>query len=371
MASGAPTRRIDARQTPAACRWSRLEGDVHLYAPLDNRTWRADGLRRPRVAAFFALCTRWADEDQVRAWAASLLDLAADAACDLVRSMLGEGLLVREGDPRAAYFDAGRHWVEQGWAAPLSYHAHTNLLEKFDYARREGRVADVEMMRGYVEDGPQPPLYKVYDDAPTVALPKADGRGTLPFPAGYTSTVDYAQARPVDRTELGRFLHLAFGQTGWRRMAVTGQHLTKTCPSGGARHPTEVYPVVLEVEGVAPGAYHYNVRDHTLELLRPGDHTAFLMRHVFYRGSSTPWPRPAVAFLLTTVFERSQFRYRDARSYRVMHFDIGHLTQNARVLARALCRRARPDYTLEEREVDAFLGIDGVLEASMAHLSLT
>ena len=47
-----------------------------------------------------------------------------------------------------------------------------------------------------------------------------------------------------------------------------GQYVLKTSPSGGARHPTEVYPVVLRVDGVEPGLYHYSVKNHGLELLR-------------------------------------------------------------------------------------------------------
>ena len=359
-------------RTPRGLMVYSVDSETVLYDPTQNRRWTTAGLLRPPIVALLGLCASWTSEDQVMAWMKTLLTIDEPVARTLLVSMLGVGLLVGEEDEANRYVDHGAGaWGRHGWLAPLQFHAHTNLLPRYDYSTQKDRLADVEMMRDYVASEPQPPLHKTYPSADVVPLARNDGEGTLPFPSAVSTSVGYTQERRLDRAELGRFTYLAFGQTRWRRMAVSGEHVAKTSPSGGARHPTEVYPIVLDVEGLEPGAYHYNVRDHTLELLSLGDHTAFLMDHVFYRGSSTRWPRPAVCFLFTTIFERSQFRYRDSRSYRVMHFDIGHLTQTTRFLARAMRRCARPDFTLSERRVDAFLGIDGLMEASMAHVSLT
>ncbi|MDF5808502.1 hypothetical protein P4123_14470 [Pseudomonas aeruginosa] len=48
----------------------------------------------------------------------------------------------------------------------------------------------------------------------------------------------------------------------------------KTSPSGGSLHPVEVYPIVLNVDGIERGIYHYSVRRHGLERLWTGMHTS-------------------------------------------------------------------------------------------------
>src|SRR5579875_3330676 len=109
---------------------------------------------------------------------------------------------------------------------------------------------------------------KRYSHRPTLALPEAD----LP-------------EAPLRRVLLGRRTCRAF----------TGQHLSLSClstllfaaygvngrlgasaqtvrcvPSGGALYPLELYPVVLHVDGVAPGLYHYDPTRSVLEELRAG-----------------------------------------------------------------------------------------------------
>ena len=46
--------------------------------------------------------------------------------------------------------------------------------------------------------------------------------------------------------------------------------LKRTSPSGGGLHPVEAYPLIRNVEGIKPGLYHYDARDHALErIARP------------------------------------------------------------------------------------------------------
>lgn len=63
-------------------------------------------------------------------------------------------------------------------------------------------------------------------------------------------------------------MYLACGEHGKINAEPWGELLVKTYYSAGNRHPIEVYPVVAAVKGVEPGLYHYNVKDHSLELLK-------------------------------------------------------------------------------------------------------
>lgn len=105
---------------------------------------------------------------------------------------------------------------------------------------------------------PPPSPFKDYDGA-KVRLPGS-------FDERADDFWDVLRARRTRRSFLRREVSLedfstlllwTWGKTRLITDPEIGQHVLKTSPSGGARHPTEVYPVVLRVEGVEPGIYHY------------------------------------------------------------------------------------------------------------------
>ena len=53
--------------------------------------------------------------------------------------------------------------------------------------------------------------------------------------------------------------------------------LLRASPSGGARQAIEVYPVVLNVPGIAAGVYHYHPVAHALDALAAGPVDAELL----------------------------------------------------------------------------------------------
>jgi SagB-type dehydrogenase family enzyme len=306
--------------------------------------------------------------------------MLADAAhCDRrvaersVSALLEAGMLVREDEhPCMPERAALRRWERMGWREAFFFHARTNLLPKTDYSHPEAYREDAGTMRRKVAAEPDlPSNYKDYPDATTISLEGArtDFADEPPLAAILSEESRPAGDRPLGLEELGWFIHLAYGQTANRRLPVTGAHVGKTSPSGGSRHPTEVYPVILDVDGVDPGLYHYSVRRNCLELLQPGDLSAQMREHVFLSSERPPF-RPRVVFLYSTIFERSMFRYREPRSYRVMHFDIGHLVQTSAYLASALRRPCYRAYAMHDSAVDRLLGIDGISEASMAFMVL-
>jgi hypothetical protein len=56
----------------------------------------------------------------------------------------------------------------------------------------------------------------------------------------------------------------------WHWVSLCEEVLEKTSCPGGNHHPMEVYPVIIDVEGRAPGLYHYSVRRRALKLLERG-----------------------------------------------------------------------------------------------------
>lgn len=103
-------------------------------------------------------------------------------------------------------------------------------------------------------------------------------------------------------------------------------------PSGGSRYPIETYVVIQEpVESLGPGAYHYNIKHHTLETLV--DEKAF---PAFGSIHSYPWAKKApVTIVLSAIWERTFVKYDDF-GYRIALLEAGHLSQNIQLVSHAL-----------------------------------
>lgn len=157
---------------------------------------------------------------------------------------------------------------------------------------------------------------------------------------------------------------LLAGSYGVTRTEVTpslGTNFLRGVPSAGALFPLELYAVTCDVEGLADGLYHYNVRRHALELIRTEGVfeglNASLMTGPFVRNAN-------LVVVLAAVFKRSQKKY-GPRGYRYILLEAGHVAQTLCLLAAerglgSLCMGGFHDSRLNR-----FLGLDGVREAAV------
>jgi SagB-type dehydrogenase family enzyme len=165
---------------------------------------------------------------------------------------------------------------------------------------------------------------------------------------------------PLDR--VSSLLHYTWGAVGDLHAVNFGRLLRKTSPSGGARHPGEVYVVAVNVDGLAPGVYHFNVRDHTLEQLRRGQFSDRLLEDAMNQAHVG---RAAALFVMTASFPRSSWKYRTPRAYRVVTVDTGHLGQTFCLVATWLGLAPFTTAALRDTSLEALLGIDGITESVM------
>ncbi|WP_434045374.1 MULTISPECIES: SagB/ThcOx family dehydrogenase [Sorangium] len=339
-----------------------------LYAcHLRGRVFDAHALAEPGLVELLCLCADWQEEQVAVEHLAAGAGASPAAARATIADLVEKGILVTDADPqtRQASDAARERWRSRGWEDAFFYQLETNVRPKLDYSDPGEAAKDVRLMKEHVGAGAPPDNYKILPDRPLLPLGERPALAHLSLAEAFKAPVARSEpSGPLSLEELSWITSLAFGQTHVRRLPVTGAHVAKTSPSGGSRHPTEVYPVVLAVEGVEPGLYHYNVRDNALELLRPGAHLEFVREHVTLHRNR-PAFEPKVAYLHATLFERSMFRYRDAFSYRVMHHDLGHLMQTTALLASAVGRSSYRCYALADSAVDELLGIDGIHEAAM------
>lgn len=106
----------------------------------------------------------------------------------------------------------------------------------------------------------------------------------------------------------------------------------RTAPSGGGCSPIELYLVIINVEGLEPGLYHYNIKNYSLELLKPGSQIENL-QNIF--SDSIDFKNAGCVFLMTGVFLRTTLKY-GLRGWRILFLDAGHMAMGFWMLATAL-----------------------------------
>jgi len=208
---------------------------------------------------------------------------------------------------------------------------------------------------------PQPPLFKIYRGKPKVPLPKQ----ALPVSASLGEslrvrrTVRVFAKRAVPLDTLAATVRETWKQTGWLEGGPFGRLLTKSSPSGGARHPIECYLVALRVESLTPGLYHYGVRSDALTRLRRGR----LADEVVRIASGQSWIGDAAfVCLMTAVVDRTFWKYSPRIGYRALYLDAGHLAQTFCLVATALGLGPFTTAALQQSKAERLLGIDGVRE---------
>lgn len=262
--------------------------------------------------------------------------------------LLGEAEPAAREDARVAKLWA--HWLPHG-----NFHFSTRDIRVIRAARENA------VLRGFLAESPQPPFFKRYPKAKRLRLPpQAPPHAEFPRVLLARRTHREFSTAPVPLPAIANLLYYTWGITGRVRSPVLGWLPHRTSPSGGARHPGEVYLLALRVQGLAPGLYHYDALRHCLELLRPG---RLARRAVEYCGGQSHAGKAAALFLMTAVFPRVMWKYRVARAYRVVLLDAGHLCQTFLLTATWLGLAPFCVMAIAESRIERDLGIDGVREA--------
>jgi SagB-type dehydrogenase family enzyme len=227
-----------------------------------------------------------------------------------------------------------------------------------DVFQIETKYGRGQMPRGGLDWNSKPETYKSYPDAPKIALSapqKADGPGLWDAIQARRSVRRFA-GTPLKETHLSQLLWATQGITRLREGFAF-----RAAPSAGALYPIETYLVVHNVEGTAPGLYHYGIERHELEQLQVGDlrmaaAQAALDQEMVYHAN--------VLFVWTGLFERSKWKYRQ-RAYRYVYLDAGHIAENLALAAVALGLGSCQIAALYDDEANALLGVDGIEESAV------
>jgi putative peptide maturation dehydrogenase len=299
-----------------------------------------------------------------------------DSDDDRLHRLASNGLLVSN-DPDPALAELLRrdeHLASHGWYLYAAlYHSLTRrhgldleLAEDLDDKRRA--KAATAIAKRTERGGPPPAHFHSAPGTKTVhELPLDEPQGELYELLRRRRTVrGYEPDATMSLEQLSTILRIVFGCTGVVPVGGGFVLQRKTSPSGGALHPTEAYPVIRRVDGMAPGLYHYNVERHALELLEElteAEATEYLRQAT---GGQAHFQHAQVAFVLTTRFRRNYWKYWMQRDqYGVLLLDAGHLSQTLYLVATELGLDAFVTAVINHDDIGARLGLDRYDEGAL------
>ncbi|MHA2400812.1 MAG: SagB/ThcOx family dehydrogenase [Promethearchaeota archaeon] len=205
----------------------------------------------------------------------------------------------------------------------------------------------------------KPEQYKTYLNAvKKIKLPNPEFDTNIPF---WKIVVNRRSIRnfknePITQLQLSLLL---YGMSGLTR--IFPQFEFRTVPSAGGLYPIEIYPIINNVEDIDRGVYHYNIPNHSLELLKEGDTRAQVAKACLDQKMAF---RSAVNFVWTAIIERSKWKYLQ-RCYRYLYLDAGHIGQNFYLVAEALGLGACTIGAIFDDDLNELLGIDGISETAI------
>jgi putative peptide maturation dehydrogenase len=166
--------------------------------------------------------------------------------------------------------------------------------------------------------------------------------------------------RPMSLDDLDTILRYVFGCHGYAS-APGVVCIKRTSPSGGGLHPVTAYPVISNVEGVAPGIYYYNSGDHTLALLEGLTQGEARALTITSTCGQAHFAAAHVCFVLVARFYRSHWKYRQhPRAYAGILMDAAHLSQTLYLVAAELGVGAFLTIVINGRDIEDRLGLDGI-----------
>lgn len=317
-----------------------LRGECHLSThPALHLLCAVTGRRLPLAAADVALLAALPGPGWIE------LESAAQAigvAPAVLAGLVDRDVLLSDDDtPSARALREGEARLEAvGWHPDAAlYHAASQWqgVVGEEGRRRHDDDAHRERLQQHAAAvGPLPTHAWRRDDAlsctalPPEALADAFG-ATL---RSRRTTRHFRTDIPLPLADFTRVLYGTFGTLGAETLAPGMVALRRTSASGGGLHPIDAYPLVIDVEGLVAGVYHYESATHALALLQPLTRAqARAQASALTIGQDYFAEAHALVFHVARL-DRHHWKYRrHPKAYKAVLLDSGHLSQTFYLLA--------------------------------------
>ncbi len=303
---------------------------------------------------------RWVDPGEV-----------GGATAERLAELAGQGLLVSDGEgpPFAELRRRDEQLASGQWNVYAALYHGLTRWQGVEVGRHFGVEGPGSVAEFVAEHGPPPPAFHVAArGGPVRALPAPDGdRGLFDVLGRRRTTREFDREAPLAEAELSTILHQVFGCHGHVPVLDEIVALKRTSPSGGSLHPVEAYPLLLRVEGVEPGLYHYRAEDHSLQQLEPLEVDEAERLADRFNCGQTYFASAAALFVLTARFYRNFWKYRKhQKAYSVVLMDVGHLSQTHYLVCEELGLGAFVTAAVNGADIEERLGLEPFVEGALA-----
>ncbi len=288
----------------------------------------------------------------------------AAAAC---KSLLHKGLLVGSGKRHATNREREARLREVHWH-PLN--AVTHVFTRWEQADAVQTMAEIGAETAgelrQVLGAPPVEALDLGDDSQRIALPRTARNGFDQLLARRATCRNFDAERPLPQALFAQLMERVFSAQSRVQVSEDTVFLKKTSPSGGGLHPIEAYLIVQNVEGLAPGLYHYHSIAHALEPMTATQQPlhALAMAAV----AEQHWFANAhVMVLLAPRYDRTFWKYRShAKAYRAVTLEAGHLSQTLYLSATEAGLGAYITCAINEIPLEQAFGLDHISDGAMA-----
>ena len=257
-----------------------------------------------------------------------------------------------------SFFETFLKLTKAGWDDAANYHFFTWDAPFLDYTKEgEGHEIDRKKMVGYQSLQPDLERYKKYE----VSLEK------IPLPSFDNIPTEHKSQNYTISEKVKLLMSFTFGKKGekpchWNDVPL----IRRTSPSGGSRHPTEGYFLSANLEDIQNGFYHIQTDPVSLCLISPEKH-CLIDEFIDEKDFNEPL---LGSIILTSVFERNMYRYREPRTFRTIHMDIGHIIATIEMLGKELNIRTCIHLNFDENAILQKIGASVLDEGVMAIITL-
>lgn len=254
--------------------------------------------------------------------AENFTEITNDYFAECVSLLVEQGALIQKDTAYA--LEEEEKLGQWDWGLPSSLFHFSGQDDEF-LTQQETEALQLRTL----ENIAQPPLFELNEFTNNVqVLNKPSEENELISLMARRRSVRDGDNRTIDVDTLSDCLYAGLGITDFVENCAGNLPLSMT-PSGGARNPYEAYVYVSSVSGLEPGVYHYSAFEHNLSLVT---------KELEFRASelvaNQEWAdNMACLVFLCAYFERTMWKYKEDKAYRVVMIEAGHIGQNIMLAA--------------------------------------
>ncbi len=286
----------------------------------------------------------------------------------LLCGLLQKGLLLGDEPEHAQLRERDQVLRDVAWWPPAAIAMANGRWKEVDIGARNERglmMSSQEMVDAF---GAAPEAeYRRTENTETVSLSRPKQTAFDEILSKRKTCRNFDPAQSISADDLATMLHRVWGVIGTLELAPGAVAVKKNSPAGGGLHATEAYVLVQRAEGLEPGIYHYLSMRHALEPLQK--HTQEEMRDLMYRCvAGQQWFQDVpVMVVMAARFDRLFWKYRrHAKAWRVVHLDVGHLSQTMYLSASDLALGAFVTAAINDHTIEQALGLQTLKEGAIA-----